>query len=60
MIKITKEEAQKIRDNLRGVKVTITGRQHKSNAKKYYVEESPYVLKYLDNVKKKQRMEHYE
>ena len=60
MINITREEAIAIRKNLRGVNVTITNRQSKSKAKSYYVESSPYVLKYLDQLHKNDKVEHYE
>lgn len=60
MIRISKEEAIAIRKNLRGVNIAITGRNHKSKSKKYYCEESPYVLKFLDRIRSKQSTEHYE
>ena len=60
MQKISKEEAIAIRENLRGVHVTITNRKAKSKAKGYFVEESPFVNKYLARLRSKQRTEHYE
>lgn len=60
MIRISKEEAAAIRKNLRGVNIAITGRNHKSKSKKYYTEESLYVLKFLDRFRNKQLVEHYE
>lgn len=60
MIKISKEEAIAIRNNLRGVHVTITNRQSKSRARTYYVEESPYVMRFLNNLHKKYKTEHFE
>lgn len=60
MIKISREDAIAIRQNLRGVHVTITNRQSKSKAKTYYVESSPYVLRYLSQLHKNDKVEHYE
>lgn len=60
MIRVSKEEANVIRENLRNVNITITGRQHKSGGKKYWVEESPYVLRFLDRVRSNQKVEHLE
>lgn len=60
MIKISKDDAQAIRKNLRGVNVTIANRQSKSKAKSYYVESSPYVLRYLEQIHKNDKVEHFE
>ena len=60
MIMITRDEAIKIRENLRGVNVTVTNRQSKSKAKSYFVESSPYVLRYLEQLHKNDKVEHYE
>ena len=60
MQQITKQEAQAIRDNLRGVHVTMTNRQAKSRAKSYYCEENPYVNKFLEKLRSKQKVTHYE
>lgn len=60
MIKISREDAIAIRENLRGVHVTITNRQSKSKAKTYYCENSPYVLRYLNQLHKNDKVEHYE
>ena len=60
MIQITKEEAMQIRENLRGVNVVITGRQHKSRAKSYYVEQSPYTTRFLNKLQSNKKIEHYE
>lgn len=60
MIKISREDAIAIRENLRGVHVTITNRQSRSRAKTYYVESSPYVLRYLNQLHKNDKVEHYE
>ena len=49
-----------IRENLRGVHVTMTNRQAKSKARTYYTEESPYVNRYLAQLRKNQKVEHYE
>jgi len=58
--KITKEEAMAIRENLRGVHVTMTNRQAKAKARTYFVEESPYVNKFLERLRKNQKVSHYE
>jgi hypothetical protein len=58
--KITKEEAMAIRENLRGVHVTMTNRQAKARARIYFVEESPYVNKFLERLRKNQKVTHYE
>lgn len=60
MIQINREEAIAIRENLRGVHVTITNRQSKSKARTYYVESSPYVLKFLERLHCNDKVEHYE
>lgn len=60
MICVSKEEATAIRQNLRNVTVTITGKQHKSKGKKYWVEESPYVARYLDRLRSQQKAKRYE
>lgn len=60
MQKINKEEAMAIRENLHGVHVTMTNRQAKANARSYFVEESPRVNKYLEWLRKNQKIEHYE
>lgn len=60
MQKITKEEAMAIRENLRGVHVTMTNRQAKAKARTYFVEESPYVNKFLAQLRKKQKVTHFE
>lgn len=60
MIKISREDAIAIRENLRGVHVTITNRQSRSKVKTYYVESSPYVLRYLNQLHKNDNVEHYE
>lgn len=60
MQKITKEEAMAIRENLRGVHVTMTNRQAKAKARTYFVEESPYVNKFLAQLRKKQNVSHFE
>lgn len=58
--KITKEEAMAIRENLRGVHVTMTNRQSKAKARTFYCEESPYVNKFLERLRKNQKVEHFE
>lgn len=60
MLQITKQEAMAIRENLRGVKVTMTNRQSKSKARSYYVEESNYVMNFLKRFHSKDKVEHYE
>lgn len=60
MIKISREEAIAIRNGLRGVHVTITNRQSRSKAKTYYCESSPYVLRFLNQLHKNDKVEHYE
>lgn len=60
MIRITREEAIAVRNNLRGVNVTITNRQSRSKAKSYYVESSPYVLRFLEQFHCEDKVEHYE
>lgn len=60
MKQITRDEAIAIRENLRGVRVTITNRQSKSKAKTYYCESSPYVLRYLEELHKNDKIEHFE
>lgn len=60
MIKITRDEAIAIRENLRGVHVTITNRQSKSKAKTYYTEDSPYTMKFLRQLHKDDKIEHFE
>lgn len=60
MICVSQEEAVAIRKNLRNVNVTITGKQHKSRGKRYWVEETPYVIRFLDRLHSKEKIEHYE
>ena len=60
MIKITKQEAEAIRNNLRGVNVVVTNRQSKSKAKTYMVEESNYTLKFLERFHRNDKVEHFE
>lgn len=60
MQKISKEEAMAIRENLRGVHVTMTNRQSKSKARTYYCEDSPYVNRYLAQLRKNLKVEHFE
>ena len=60
MIKVSREEAIAIRNNLRGVNVVITNRQSKSKAKTYYTENTPYVNRYLAKLHKKDKIQHYE
>ena len=60
MICVSQEEAVAIRERLRNVNVTTTGMQHKSRGKKYWVEETPYVLRFLDRLRSRQKIEHYE
>lgn len=60
MIKITKQEAIAIRENLRGVHVTMTNRQSKSKARTYYVEDSAYVMRFLNQLHKNDNVEHLE
>ena len=49
-----------IRENLRGVHVTMTNRQAKAKARTYFVEESPYVNKFLAQLRKNQKVTHFE
>lgn len=60
MIKVTREEAIVIRNNLRGVNVIITNRQSKSNAKTYYTEDTPYVNRFLNKLRKGMKVVHFE
>ena len=60
MIKIEKEEAIAIRETLRGVPVIICNRQAKSKKRTYYVESSPYVMRFLQRLHKYDKVEHYE
>lgn len=60
MIKISKQEAEAIRNNLRGVNVVVTNRQSKSKAKTYMVEESNYTLKFLERFHRNDNVEHFE
>lgn len=60
LIQITKEEAMAIRENLRGVNVTILNRQSKSKKKRYMTEESPYVMRFLQRLHRNDKVEHYE
>lgn len=60
MIKITRDEAIAIRENLRGVHVTIANRQSKSKAKTYYTEDSAYTRKFLYQLHRNDKVEHYE
>lgn len=60
MIKISRDEAIAIRNNLRGVPVVIANRQSKSKAKTYYVESSPYVMRFLTQIHKNDKVEHFE
>lgn len=60
MIKISKQEAMAIRNNLRGVSVVIANRQSKSKAKTYYVESSPYVMRFLMRWHENDKVEHFE
>lgn len=60
MIKISREEAIAIRNGLRGVHVTIANRQSNSKAKTYYVESSPYVMRFLAQLHRNDKIEHCE
>ena len=60
MLKITRDEAIAIRNNLRGVHVAITNRQSKSKAKTYYTEETGYVKRFLEKYHSNDKVEHYE
>lgn len=60
MIKISQKEAMLIRENLRAVPIVIVNRQGKSRKKKYYVEETNYVRRFLDRIHRKDIVEHFE
>ena len=60
MIQISKEEAMSIKENLRGVNVTITGQGHKSKGKRYYTEDTQFVSRYLSRLRSNKKTEHYE
>ena len=60
MIKISRAEALAIRENLRGVHVTMTNRQSKSKARTYDVEDSRIVQLFLDKFHSQDKVEHYE
>ena len=60
MVKITKSEAIAIRENLRGVPVVIVNRQSKAKKRSYMVEETPYVMRFLEKLHKNDKVEHYE
>ena len=60
MVQISREEAMAIRENLRGVHVSVTNRQSKAKKRSYYVEESGYVMRFLNSLRSKQKVEHFE
>lgn len=52
LIAITKEEANLIRKKFPNEHIAITGRNKKSDRKKYYVSESRWVKNYLNRLRK--------
>ena len=52
IIKITKEESYKMRERFPNVVIAITNRQ--SSHKKYYMEESSAVVKYLNQLRREE------
>ena len=60
MIQINREQAMEIRNKLRNIHVTVCNRQAPSRKHSYYVEESYAVMRLLQDMKSKQKIEHYE
>lgn len=60
MIQISREQAMEIRKKLRNIHVTVCNKQAASRKKSYFVEESYPVIRLLQEMQSKQKIEHYE
>lgn len=52
MIKISKDEAEMLREKGRGFDVHMSSRTHKARAKKYYLTENPKSIQILEKYRK--------
>ena len=60
MIEVNREQAIEIRKRLPYENVTVCNKQAPSRKKSYYVAESYSVLKLLQEMKSKQKIQHFE
>lgn len=57
VLKISKQEAEYLRDNGRGYDIHISSKSHKSRGKRYYATSSPKTMKLLDKFKQQEILE---
>ena len=60
MLKITKEEAMKIREELPWAHVTMTNKQKRSKARTYFCEETRPVKRLLYELQANKSVQHFE
>ena len=59
ILKITKDEAEYIRQHSGNSRITITGKNKKSRSKRWYVDEVPESLTLLDRFRKSRLIKTY-